>query len=454
MQVTDPHADPHDREADCGHFKSAGDPHPLCDICSKASTGRFCTTTDTCDLCKDLDKAIWRRITDTRRRRDNRMRQQNLTYGEMTATPVTDPSDSGFQGDPPFSRPETSTSRPDMAVIAAPSSSPARPQDDVQYSDVSSPDRSHASRVSIVDDTDVEDQESGEISEDSLEESKRSLTQFSPKREVMVDPSEIEIPELYQWIADHSSFSVAPPYSTSKQSPIFFECQRRPPKVEPSFLSLSSSPAIVRLANQRSNEARELDLSSRVTLGKLPPPRVCKISKKKYQLADDCISITPLTWPIDTPSFISKVEPQSRMYVMDKDLVTLEGQARGALSVLSNLDALVTAAQNALQDMQVRDPFFTRSLLEIGGGVADLSKVSMAQLHQIVTLRRDSALWKRTAPSLAPKLVMDLRHAPFLGETSVFSKPLLDSVVDQRHADQKKSLLEKAATSQASFLSC
>ena len=206
--------------------------------------------------------------------------------------------------------------------------------------------------MSIVDDTDAEDQESGEISEDSLEESKRSLTQFSPKREVMVDPSEIEIPELYQWIADHSSFSVAPPYSTSKKSPIFFECQRRPPKVEPSFLSLSSSPAIVKLADQRSNEARDLDSSSRVTLGKLPPPRVCKISKKKYQLADDCISTAPLTWPIDTPSFISKVEPQSRMYVMDKDLVTLEGQARGALSVLSNLDALVTAAQNALQDMQ------------------------------------------------------------------------------------------------------
>ena len=60
------------------------------------------------------------------------------------------------------------------------------------------------------------------------------------------------------------------------------------------------------------------------------------------------------------PPLISKVEPQSRMYVMDKDLVTLEGQARGALSVLSNLDALVTAAQKALQDMHVRDPFFTR----------------------------------------------------------------------------------------------
>ena len=40
---------------------------------------------------------------------------------------------------------------------------------------------------------------------------------------------------------------------------------------------------------------------------------------------------------------------------------------------------------------------------------------------------------------------------PFMGELFVFPKPLLDSVVDQRHADQKKSLLEKAATSQASF---
>ena len=98
--------------------------------------------------------------------------------------------------------------------------------------------------------------------------------------------------------------------------------------------------------------------------------------------------------------------------------------------MLSNLNALVTAAQKALQDMHTRDPFFTRSLLEIGGGVVDLSNVSMAQLHQIVTLRRDSSLWKRTDPSLAPKLVMGLRHAPFLGEHFVFPKPLLDSVVD------------------------
>ena len=59
--------------------------------CMRVSTGGFCTTRDTCDLCKDLDKSVWRRITDTRRRRDNWMRQQNLTFGEITVTSVTDP---------------------------------------------------------------------------------------------------------------------------------------------------------------------------------------------------------------------------------------------------------------------------------------------------------------------------------------------------------------------------
>ena len=80
------------------HFKSAGDPHPLCDVCMKVSQDGFCTTTDACELCKDLDKATWRRIKDTSRRGDSRIKQQCLTFGEITAIPLTDPSDSGFQG--------------------------------------------------------------------------------------------------------------------------------------------------------------------------------------------------------------------------------------------------------------------------------------------------------------------------------------------------------------------
>ena len=126
------------------------------------------------------------------------------------------------------------------------------------------------------------------------------------------------------------------------------------------------------------------------------------------------------------------------MYVMDKDLVTLESQASDALLVLLNLDALVTATQNTLQGTTVRNRLFIRSLLAIGGDVEDTCKVLMAQLHQIVTLRRDSALGKQS--SLSPGHVMWLLHAPFLGESCIYPQSLLFNVTDQRHADQQKTL--------------
>ena len=88
---------------ECKHFKSTGDPHPQCDICMNVSQGRFCKICDLCELCVDLDKSTWRRIMDTRRKRDARVCQQNLQFREITATPL-DPSDSGFQGNPPSSK--------------------------------------------------------------------------------------------------------------------------------------------------------------------------------------------------------------------------------------------------------------------------------------------------------------------------------------------------------------
>ena len=74
------------------------------------------------------------------------------------------------------------------------------------------------------------------------------------------------------------------------------------------FVSLSSLPALVKLTLQRNSEAREADESSRVTLGNLQPPKICKIDKKRYQLADDKVMSVPLAWPLDTPSHMSKVE--------------------------------------------------------------------------------------------------------------------------------------------------
>ena len=77
-----------------------------------------------------------------------------------------------------------------------------------------------------------------------------------------MDSLEIKVRELFEWVADHSSFSTGPPFGSSKNSQVFFEWQYRLPKVE-------ASPAIVKLALQKQKEARVADELSRVTLGKL-----------------------------------------------------------------------------------------------------------------------------------------------------------------------------------------
>ena len=81
------------KETACTHYKSVGEAHLLCDICMKAAQGRFCSSQEACNLCNNLDKVTWRRIMDTRRKRDAKMCQQNLHFEEMTDTLVADPSE-------------------------------------------------------------------------------------------------------------------------------------------------------------------------------------------------------------------------------------------------------------------------------------------------------------------------------------------------------------------------
>ena len=71
------------------------------------------------------------------------------------------------------------------------------------------------------------------------------------------------------------------PFADAKYPPILFDCQYRPPRVDSSFASFSSSTALVRQFSQRTNIAGEAVESTHVTLGKLPPPKVCKVITKK-----------------------------------------------------------------------------------------------------------------------------------------------------------------------------
>ena len=72
--------------------------------------------------------------------------------------------------------------REEACLAQQAASSPCHSQSATQYSDVSSPPRLHTSRVSIVDDSQTEPQDSADEASESLEVLKRSLTQLLLKK--------------------------------------------------------------------------------------------------------------------------------------------------------------------------------------------------------------------------------------------------------------------------------
>ena len=192
------------------------------------------------------------------------------------------------------------------------------------------------------------------------------------------------------------------------------------------------------LASKRTEEARRLDSTSSVILGRLPLPKSCRVNTTLYQLADNGIATEWLAWPIDRPSFLLRVESNSRMYVMNKDLAAIEATSRDTLAIMSNLDAFTSAVQRSLSNLGISDPFIRRALSVMGSGIANTSRLMVSHLHQIVMHRRDSAMWRTDIPTA---MISELRHAPFLGETHVFLQDTLAGIVDKRQEQLQKELI-------------
>ena len=208
---------------------------------------------------------------------------------------------------------------------------------------------------------------------------KSTLTQLSPKREkLMIRPVDIDFPDLLKWVENMSNYSTGPPFTMVRDSPVYFDSQEAPDLPQREFLALSSTPGILALAVKRTEEARRLDASSTLVLGRLPPPKSCRVNTRLYQLSDNGISTESLVWPVGKPNFLLRVESNSRMYVMDKDLATMEATSRDTRAIMSNLDAFTSAVQTALGNLGITDPFIRRALTVMGSGTANTSRLMVS----------------------------------------------------------------------------
>ena len=149
-------------------------------------------------------------------------------------------------------------------------------------------------------------------------------------------PEDIEFPDLLRWVARNSNFdATSPPPKLDEE--VLFESEVHPDPRDLDFLQLSPSPAIRALAERRSKEAQDKEKEGVPMIGKVPPSTICRVPMRQYSLSGDEIRQSYPGWTPDRPAWISKVRPNTRLYVTDSDAASLNSSVRESLVILSNV---------------------------------------------------------------------------------------------------------------------
>ena len=415
----------------CDHRRSSRDPHPSCELCRETADLPLCTPQDTCELCVDLRLDSWNYLLRARRKRMWRKQKReeascimadvvaNATIGAIRDAAVTIPHTDSV---PPSQEEE------DMATQDLASASQA----EAHFSDVSEA-SDKPTRVDV-ESTGVYSSE--EESESDFEE----MTQLSPVPSLKRSPGfaarDIDFQDFLRYVESHSSFALNSAHNTRPPPTRFASQEEFDEEREETFLALSTSKALVDLSNRRVIDGAESPHAN--TLGFIPPSGLTKASVKCYQMGDTCLSQAALTRPAEAPSWMASVAPKSRAYVREMDLVNLEIMHRESLSIHSYMDAYVAAITSDMKGDDDPNPYRLRTLSALANAISEVAKRSVAALHQITLHRRDMSIWYS---DIRASMIGRVRHTPFLGATSLFSKEVLKDISDEQRDEDRHSAI-------------
>ena len=224
---------------------------------------------------------------------------------------------------------------------------------------------------------------------------------------------------------------LAPPPPTRFASQEEFDEER-----EETFLALSTSKALVDLASRRVSDGTESPHAN--TLGFIPPSGLTKPSVKCYQMGDTFLTQSALARPAEVPAWMASVAPKSRAYVREMDLISLEVMHRESLSIHSYMDAYVAAITSDMKGDEDSNPYRLRTLSALANAISEVAKRSVAALHQIALHRRDMSIWYS---DIRASMIGRIRHTPFLGATSLFSKEVLKEISDEQRDEDRHSAI-------------
>ena len=137
--------------------------------------------------------------------------------------------------------------------------------------------------------------------------------------------------------------------------------------------------------------------------------------------------------------------------VRDVDLQHFEKNFRKTLVILGNLEASMQAMLEQYPKHDSPDVFMMRTLYRVSQWLSDITQLASRGFHQTVVHRRDAALKPMLLTKPNPVVFTDeqllrQRHAPALGAKSVFEKPLLDEIKQERQSSSQDRLLSAAMT--------
>ena len=412
----------------CDHRRSSRDPHPSCELCREASLLSLCTPQDTCELCADLRLDSWNFLLRARRKR--MWRKQKREEATCTMSDVVANAAIGAIRDAAATIPHTDSAPP-----------PSQEEEDMATQDiaVASQAEAHFSDVSEASDkpTRVDVESTGVYSSEEEEEGSESdfdeMTQLSPVQSLKRSPGfaarDIDFQDFLRYVESHSSFALSSAHNTRPPPPPtrFASQEEFDEEREETFLALSTSKALVDLASRRVIDGSESPHAN--TLGFIPPSGLTKPSVKCYQMGDTFLSHSALTRPAEVPAWMASVAPKSRAYVREMDLVNLEIMHRESLSIHSYMDAYVAAITSDMKGDDDPNPYRLRTLSALANAISEVAKRSVAALHQITLHRRDMSIWYS---DIRASMIGRVRHTPFLGATSLFSKEVLKDISDER----------------------
>ena len=212
------------------------------------------------------------------------------------------------------------------------------------------------------------------------------------------------------------------------------------------FVGLSSSQGVVTGFSEFSQAmAEHRPLSMRQTIGiyNTPQRETPQVNMTTYQLADEQIRREVMKSPKDVCDFLGNIKYNYQAVAREEDMRKLEEYSRKALTILSNLDASMSALLHFYPTTQDPDEKLMRGLFRTTQGLQALTEIHILSLHQVVTHRRDTAINAKLRSKTAPVDISEdhlsrLRYQPILEQQHLFDPEVVKAIQKERDASQEK----------------